>query len=141
MPDSDLQHKSPSPIKGVASDSYTLLLLVGLLVLLVSLAVLGYVWSDHYGLPDNKPVIGRITSVSADLVRVDIGAKQGLHRGQTLLAMRRGIFLTALSIKSVDNDGSSAVPLGHDGKILGTTDDAQTITLAKGDTVISNPLD
>ena len=72
MPDSDQQlsvpldrSQSPSLFVAIVSDSYTLLLVVGLLVLLVSLAVLGYVWFSQYGL-GAKPVIGRITSVSAN---------------------------------------------------------------------------
>ena len=62
MADSDQQislppdrSQSPSLLATVASDSYTLLLLVALFVLLVSLAVLVGFWIGHYGL-GSKPV-------------------------------------------------------------------------------------
>lgn len=128
MPDSD--------------DNYTFLLAVGLLVLVVSLVGLGYVWFDQYGL-GAKPVVGRVTSVSGNLVRVDIGAKDGLGGNQTLSAMRGGVFLTNLSIKSVSDDGCSAVPvaMNSEGKLVELGDDGQGVVLLKGDTVVSHPLD
>ncbi len=61
------QSQSPSLLADIVSDSYTLLLVVGLLVLLVSLAVLTSLWFGHYGLGP-KPVIGRITSISANQI-------------------------------------------------------------------------
>ena len=149
MPDSDLQldisgaqSQSGSGVAALASDSYTLLLVLALLVLLITLAVLGYVWFDQYG-PGAKPVVGRVTSVSATLVQVDIGAKDGLQSGQNLSAKRRGVFLTELSIKSVDNTSCSAVPvtMGPEGKLVERSSVGQSVTLAKGDTVISHPLD
>ena len=149
MPDSDLQldisraqSRSGSRVAALASDSYSLLLVVGLLVLVVSLAGLGYVWFSQYGLGE-KPVIGQITGVSETLVQIDIGAKEGLQGGQTLSAMRRGVFLTNLSIKSVADNGCSAVPvaIGPDGKLVEGSGDGQGVTLAKGDMVVSHPLD
>ena len=149
MPDSDLQldisgaqSQSGSGVAALASDSYTLLLVVGLLVLLITLAVLGYVWFDQYGL-GAKPVIGRITGRLEQAWQIDIGAKDGLQSDQTLSAMRRGVFLTELSIKAVDNTGCSAVPvvMGPEGKLVERSDVGQSVTLVKGDTVISHPLD
>ncbi len=58
------QSQSPSLFVAVVSDSYTLLLVVALLVLFVSLVVLVGFWIGHYGL-GSKPVIGQITGVSA----------------------------------------------------------------------------
>ena len=74
MADSDQQvsapldrSQSPSLLADIVSDSYVLLLVVALLVLFVSLLVLVGFWIGHYGL-GSKPVIGQITSVSADQV-------------------------------------------------------------------------
>ncbi len=134
------QSQSPSLFAAVVSDSYTLLLVVGLFVLLVSWAVLATVWFSHYGL-GSKPVIGQITSVSANQVRVDLGSRQGLQPGHSLLALRRGVFLTDLSVKAVDDDGSSVVLLGADGEAAEPPKDAPDVILAKGDTVVFSPLE
>ena len=74
MADSDQQvpapqelSQRPSLLADVVSNNYNLLLVVALLVLILSLAVLVGFWFAHYGL-GSKPVIGRITSVSADQV-------------------------------------------------------------------------
>ena len=74
MADSDQQVSAPpdlprgsSLLADIVSDSYNLLLVVALLVLLVTLAVLVGFWIGHYGL-GSKPVVGRITSVSANQV-------------------------------------------------------------------------
>ncbi len=61
------QSQSPSLLADIVSDSYVLLLVVALLVLFVSLLILVGFWIGHYGL-GSKPVIGQITSVSADQV-------------------------------------------------------------------------
>ena len=61
------QSQSPSLLSAIVSDSYVLLLVAALLVLLVSLVVLVGFWIGHYGL-GSKPVVGRITSVSANQV-------------------------------------------------------------------------
>ena len=61
------QSQSPSLLADIVSDSYNLLLVAALLVLLVSLAVLVGFWIGHYGLGP-KPVIGQITSVFANQV-------------------------------------------------------------------------
>ena len=147
MADSDQQLTVPADqaqstlrLAVLASDTYTLLLVVGLLVLLVSLAVLGYVWFDHYG-PGPKPLIGKITAVSADRIRVDLGARQGLQVGHSLLVVRRGVFLADLSVKAVDNDGSFVVLRDARPKDAQPDKDVPTVTFAKGDTVVFSPLD
>ena len=59
--------QSPSLLADIVSDSYNLLLVAALLILLVSFLVLVGFWIGHYGL-GSKPVIGQITSVSANQV-------------------------------------------------------------------------
>ena len=135
------QTQRPSPLAVLTSDSYTLLLAVALLVLLGSLAVLGHLWFRHYGL-GAKPVIGQVTAVSPKSIRLDLGSRQGLQVGHRLLALRRGVFLADLSVKTVDNDTASAVAVMLDakGKPVPLPEDAPRITLVKGDTVVLSPL-
>jgi len=147
MADSDQQisvpldrSQSPSLLLAIVSDTYTLLLAVALLALVLSLAVLTSRWFGYYGLGP-KPVIGQITSVSANQARVDMGSRQGLQPGQRLLALRRGAFLADLSVKAVDDDGSSVVPLDAHGKSPEPGQDGPRIILAKGDTVLFSPSD
>ena len=131
QPDTTAQKlQSPSRLAAVASDSYTFLLTVGLIVLLVGLAFLANTYIKHYGMGP-APILGKLTIVSSKSVQTDITAKQGLKVKDTILVLRQGVFLAKLSVRTVDDDGSSAVLID---------DDDTAITLAKGDTAVSSPL-
>lgn len=134
------QAQPPSPLAELTSNSYTLLLAVALLLLLVTFPVLANLWFRHYG-PGPKPVIGRITAVSPQSIRLDIGSRQGLQVGHSLLALRRGVFLADLSVRAVDKDGSSAILLDADRKPALPGMEATVPTLVKGDTVVFSPFE
>ena len=129
-PDQQAQVVRPRVPAGQA-DSYTLLLLVGLIVLIISLGYLAMLSFRYYGLPDSpKPVFGTITAVSERGVQIDIGAKQGLSAGQKLLVLRRGVFLADLSVQTVQSHAATA-----------SVSDATIQIITSGDTVVFSPLD
>ena len=123
------QPQTPSRFTAGSADSYTLLLIVGLIVLVISLAHLATVWFHHYGGLAAKPVIGKVTAVSDRGVQINIGSKQGLSPDAKLLALRRGVFLDHLSVQVADADGATV------------REDEETGLVAKGDTVIFSPPD
>lgn len=124
-----VQPQAPSRFTAITADSYTLLLTVGLIVLVISFAYLATVWFHCYGGLAAKPVIGKVTAVSDRGVKINIGSKQGLVPKGKLLALRRGAFLADLSVQIADADGATV------------REDGEARTVAKGDTVIFSPLD
>ena len=124
------QSQAYSRSVAVPADSYTLLLVVAVLVLVISLAGLAFFLVRYYGGLAPKPVIGQVTAVSERGIRIDIGSQKGLTKGQTLLALRRGAFLADLSVQAVEPDGATASTVNN-----------QTGIIARGDTVIFSPLD
>ena len=84
------QSQSPSLLADIVSDSYVLLLVAALLVLLVSLAVLVGFWFGHYGL-GLKPAVAQITSVSANQAHAKLadlshdGPRVILAKGDTVV--------------------------------------------------------
>ena len=139
MADFDQQIVSPDehaqPVRrrlpAIPIDSYTLLLVVGLIVLIISLAYLAVTSFRYYGLFGSPgPAFGKVTAVSDRGIQIDIGAKQGLVAGQKLLAKRRGVFLADLSVKTVQPDAATA-----------SVPDGTTEIITRGDTVVFSPLD
>jgi len=124
------QLQTSSHSAAIPADSYTLLLVVGVIVLVISLAGLAFFLVRYYGGLAPKPVIGKVTAVSERGIRIDIGSQQGLTKGQTLLALRRGAFLADLSVQAVEPDAATASTVNN-----------QTGIIVRGDTVIFSPLD
>ena len=124
------QSQTSSRSAAIPADSYTLLLVVGVIVLVISLAGLAFFLVRYYGGLAPKPVIGQVTAVSERGIRIDIGSQKGLSKGHKLLALRRGTFLADLSVQAVEPDGATA-----------SAQDSQNGIIARGDTVIFSPLD
>ena len=125
------QPQRSSRTQAILADNYTFLLVVGLVVLLISLAYLATMYFHYYGgLDSSKPVFGEVTAVSARGIEIDIGSKQGLVAGQKLLALRRGVFLVDLSVQTVQPDAATA-----------SVPDTTTEIIARGDTVVLSGLD
>jgi len=111
-------------------DNYTLLLLVGLIVLLISLGYLGLIHFNYYGVPMSpKPVFGKVTAVSERGIVVDIGADDGLSATHELMILRGGVFLSDASVKTVE-PGTATVSAKN-----------QKAEIVKGDSVDLSPLD
>ena len=123
------QSQTYSRSVAVPADSYTLLLVVGVIVLVISLAGLAFFLVRYYGGLAPKPIIGQVTAVSERGIRIDIGSRQGLSKGHKLLALRRGVFLADLSVQAVEPDAATV-----------STANNQTGIIARGDTVIFSPL-
>ncbi|NIA07092.1 MAG: hypothetical protein GWP14_05575 [Actinobacteria bacterium] len=114
----------------VPADNYTLLLLAGLIILLISLAYLTTLYLRYYGgLDSPRPVFGKVTAVSARDIRIDIGAGQGLSAGQQLMVLRRGVFLSDASVRTVQPEAATV-----------SVQD-ETVEISAGDTVVFSPLD
>ncbi len=120
----------------IASDSYTSLLAVGVLLLLISLALLGILAWERYGLLSAKPISGSVVSVSKQRISVDMGAEQGLEVGKRLLVLRRGAFVADLKVRSVSSDKASAEQLNALGEAL---DPDQEVSPVRGDRVVFAP--
>lgn len=65
----------------VASDTYTLLLVVGVFLLLISLTYLGFLALQRYGLGD-APVAGSVVNVSKQRTSVNLGSRRGSQAGK-----------------------------------------------------------
>ena len=116
-------------LPAIPADSYTLLLLAGLIVLLISLAYLARIHFNYYGLPMSpKPVFGKVTAVSPRSIEIDIGSGKGLTAGQQIMVLRRGAFLSGASVRSVQPDAAT-VSLQD-----------ETVKIIAGDTVVLSPL-
>lgn len=114
----------------IAADNYTLLLLAGLVVLLISLAYLATLYLRYYGgLDSSKPVFGKVAVVSARGIEIDIGSDKGLSVGQKLMVLRRGAFLSDASVRTVQ-PGVATVSVQD-----------ETAEIIAGDTVVRSPLD
>ena len=134
------QPQRSSRTQAILADNYTFLLVVALLVLLISLAYPTTMYFRYYGgLDSSKPVFGEVTAVSQRGIQINIGSKQGLAAGQKLLALRRGVFLADLSVKTADDDAAT-VMLAPDNYSLAEPQDA-TKVIARGDTVVLSGLD
>lgn len=123
------QSQKPSPFAVVAADSYTLLLIVGVIVLIISFAGLTFFWLNYYGGLAPKPVFGKVTAVSQRSIRIDIGSNQGLTKDSRLLVLRRGAFLADLSVLNAEPDTAAAL-----------AEDNMADMIASGDTVVFSPL-
>ena len=111
-------------------DSYTLLLVVGLIVSLVGMGYLVLYHFDYYGLPTSaKPVVGQVTAVSARGIVVDIGADDGLSAKDNLMILRGGVFLSDASVQTVQPDAATV-----------SVQD-ETVEIIAGDTIVLSPLD
>lgn len=123
------QSQKPSRFALIPVDSYTLLLVVGLIVLFISFAGLTFFWLNYYGGLAPKPVFGKVTAVSQRSIRIDIGSNQGLSKDSELLVLRRGAFLADLSVLSTEPDTAAAV-----------AEENMADLIASGDTVVFSPL-
>ena len=131
--------QGPSALAAIASDNYSLLLAVGVLVLLVSLVVLAGLWVGRYGLGP-KPLIGKVAVASSAQIQVDMGSAKGLKTGDRLLVTRQGTLLARLEVRSVTKDSSTAVLLDAHGESEAGAE-GQTPVVTVGDTVIHSPTD
>ena len=129
------QPQGQGTLRRIASDSYTSLLAVGVLLLLISLACLGFLVWQRYGL-GAKPVSGSVVSVTKQRISVDIGAEQGLEVGKRLLVLRRGAFVADLKVASVSPDKASAVQVDVLGKALEAD---QEVAPVRGDRIVFAP--
>ena len=117
------------PFPGGFADSYTLLLFTGLIVLLVSLGCLALIQFRYYGLLIGpRPVFGEVTTVSDAGIGIDIGSDDGLAVGQQLLLLRKGVFLSDVSVRTVEPDSATVSP------------EDQAARVTRGDTVAFSPL-
>jgi len=137
----DDQPRASSQFAAIAADNYALLLAVGVIVLVISLAYLASFWFRYYGGLAPKPAIGKVVDVSSRGIRIDIGSKQGLHPGRQLMAIRRGTFLADLSVQAVDPDGATVILLDAAGEPAQPHEAGEAPIVARNDTVIFSPLD
>ena len=129
------QPQEQGTLRRIASDSYTSLLAVGVLLLLISLACMGFLGLQRYGL-GAKPVSGSVLSVTKQRISVDLGSKHGLKDEDKLLVLRRGVFVADLEVKSISPDKASAVQLNALGKALEAD---QEVAPVRGDRVVFAP--
>ena len=123
------QSRKPSRLALISADSYTLLLVVGVIVLIISLAGLTFFWLSYYGGLAPKPVFGKVTAVSQRSIRIDIGSNQGLSKDSRLLVLRRGAFLADLSVLNAEPHSAAALAKNNKADMI-----------ASADTVVFSPL-
>ena len=132
--------RSSLGLAAIGSDSYSLLLATGVVVLAVSLVGLAGLWFSQYGLGP-KPAIGKVTVASPTQIQVDIGSDKGIRADDRLLVLRAGTFLTNLRVRSVSQGSCIAAVIDATGEPLAADGDERTTIVARDDTVILSPRD